>query len=121
MSKIQHFEIPVSDLKKSIKFYEAAFGWKFTKFMDDYYMIEAGPESEAGSNGGLMLKTPNSLQSVTNSVVVENIGESMKVIEKAGGRLLGDKIAIPGNGWVAYFMDFDDHVLGVYMVDTNVK
>lgn len=60
--------------------------------MDDYYMIEAGPESEAGSNGGLMLKTPNSLQSVTNSVVVENIGESMKVIEKAGGRLLEIKL-----------------------------
>ena len=56
MPRPVHFEIPAENPERAMKFYEAAFGWTFHKWAGpmDYWMINTGPATEPGINGGLM-------------------------------------------------------------------
>ena len=56
MSRVIHFEIHAEDPARAVKFYEAAFGWKFQKREgpQDYWLIRTGDPSERGIDGGMI-------------------------------------------------------------------
>jgi predicted enzyme related to lactoylglutathione lyase len=56
MSRVVHFEVHAEEPERAIRFYKQVFEWRFTKFTgpQDYWVIETGPASEPGINGGLM-------------------------------------------------------------------
>jgi predicted enzyme related to lactoylglutathione lyase len=121
MNRIIHFEIPVSDPEKSIAFYESLFGWKFKRFGDvDYWEVTTGPNDEPGINGGLM-KRHDPKQPVANTIQVPDVDEALKKIVDAGGKIALPKMAIPGIGWLAYFMDPDGNIHGIMHDDKTAK
>jgi predicted enzyme related to lactoylglutathione lyase len=123
MSKAIHFEIPVTDPEKASKFYEAVFGWKMFKYGDmDYWLVQAGEESEGGINGALIKKVGGEItQDITsaegsvNAVItfnVEDVDETMKRVAENGGKVVTEKNEIPEVGTHFYFHDLDGNLIG---------
>lgn len=121
MNAVGYFEIQSSDPAREVKFYEAAFGWKFIRephIPIEYYRIETN-----GINGGL-LKRPVAIppmgtgtNAFTCSVQVESFDKTVEVILNNGGQVAMAKFAIPGRCWQGYFLDPDHNVFGLFEVD----
>jgi hypothetical protein len=97
-------------------FYGEVFGWKTQLLGEDMgnYVLATTTETDAQGrpkqpgaiNGGFFPKS-NDMPAQYPSVViaVENIREQMKQVEKAGGKVLGEPMDIPGVGLYVSFMD----------------
>lgn len=70
---------------------------------------------------GALMKKRDPKQQVANSIDVENIDKTSKEIEKAGGRMVVPKSAVPNMGWFAFFTDIDGNVHGLWQTDENAK
>src|ERR1043165_2182883 len=109
MNTIGYFEIQSSDPSRDIKFYEALFGWRFTR--EEYVPIEYYRIETNSINGGL-LKRPAAVPSThsgTNafvcSIQVENFDQTSELIQQNGGQVALPKFAISGRCWQGYFID----------------
>ncbi len=112
MGRVLHFEIPSDKPEKSLEFYEKIFGWKAQKWGDnDYWLIETGNKEEPGINGAIT-KRHEILQQVVNTIMVDNINETIKLINENGGKVLTDIQDIPNVGKFVYFKDPDGNITG---------
>lgn len=115
MNPVVHFELPYEDQKRMVEFYSKTFGWKLTTTGPEFgNYILAGtteidektkfPKMPGRINGGMFEKTiENSLPSIV--IAVTDIRESMSLIKKAGGKVLGEPVMIPGTGEYVSFID----------------
>lgn len=109
-------EIPVTDLKKSMVFYEAVFDYKIK-------LDESMPEPFAflittdtpGAAGHLYVGKPSSDGSgpTVHLVVPGTVEEAAVRCRKAGGTVLGDVITIPP-GRFQYIQDIDGNSIGLF-------
>jgi len=115
MNPVVHFEMPASDRKRMANFYEKTFGWQ-TKMMGpemgDYVVVtttesdDNGPKQPGAINGGFFIKKEDwPAQNPSVVIAVEDIKTSIKDVTKAGGKVLGDPMEIPGVGQYVSFMD----------------
>jgi len=115
MNPVVHFEMPASDRKRMADFYEKTFGWQ-TKLMGpemgDYVVVtttesdDNGPKQPGAINGGFFVKKEDwPAQNPSVVIAVEDIKGSMKDVARAGGKVLGDPMEIPGVGQYVSFMD----------------
>ncbi len=120
-NRVVHFEIPCNDPEKTMKFFKEVFGWSFQQFGNEQYWVTmTGDPKTPGINGGLMKKR-DPKQPIVNSINVSSIDESIRQIEKAGGKIVVPKMPIPSVGWLAYFTDPDGNIHGVYQDDPGAK
>jgi predicted enzyme related to lactoylglutathione lyase len=120
MNPVVHFEMPSKDTDRMIEFYSGVFGWNAQKLgpeMGNYTIVSTSEKDEKGFpkkpgmiNGGLFPRTDdNQYPSVV--IAVDDISESMKAVEKAGGKILGGSYKagepddIPGVGLYCAFID----------------
>lgn len=131
-NRIIHFEIHATDPKKLIPFYQDIFGWTFTKWESPaftYWIIATVPEgsTEPGINGGIVKRmgaapvVGASVSAFVCTIHVPNVDEYLKKIEEAGGKIALQKMAIPGLAWLAYAIDTDGNIFGIYEDDKNAK
>ncbi len=120
MSRVIHFEIPADDPARASKFYGSVFGWKFEKWEGpmEYWLVQTGPDSKPGIDGGLM-KRQQPGSSTVNVVDVASVDKTVAKIERAGGTIVVPKMAVPGIGFVAYFQDPEGNVFGVLQADES--
>lgn len=112
MSKVIHFEIPADDPERAIKFYKDVFGWKIEKWENgDYWLVSTGLDDEPGINGAIMPKKFGGR--VRDTISVVSIEEFVKKIEGQGGKMLTDKMPIPGMGFNALFQDTEGNEFGM--------
>ena len=113
MPRVVHFEIPADDPERAIEFYKNAFGWEIEKWEGpfDYWLIKTGEEDEPGIDGAIMKKEMD--EKLTNVIEVESFQEFFEKIEKSGGKMLTDKMYIPGIGITASFEDTEGNVLSI--------
>lgn len=122
MSPVVHFEMPASDLKRVKAFYEEVFGWNMQQLgaeMSNYLLAgtvavgENGMPKEPGAiNGGFYEKTKESPEpSVVISV--DDLNEGIERVKKAGGKILGETMNIPGIGMFASFRDTEGNRVGM--------
>ena len=130
MNRVVHFEIQVEDPARAIAFYKNVFGWQMEKWGEqDYWMVMTAEKNspEAGINGGLLLRktgAPAEGQAVNAFVCtmqVDNIDETIKKIEKEGGKLALPKTAIASMAWQAYYKDTEGNIFGIHQTGTNTK
>ena len=123
MNPVVHFEMPAKDKKRVKKFYENAFGWQMQQFgseMGDYILATTTPvdkktqrPKEPGAiNGGFYQsgdygKTPHLV------ISVENLEQHMQVVKKAGGKIFGKPMDIPGIGKFIMLKDTEDNRVGM--------
>ncbi len=121
MPRPVHFEIPVDDPERAANFYRNVFGWKIEKWDGpvEYWNVTTG-EAGPGINGGILRRQfPN--QPCVNTTEVPNLDETIRTVEKSGGKMAVPKMPIPGVGWLAYCVDPDGNVFGVMQIDSQAK
>jgi len=120
-NRVVHFEIPSDNPEKTIAFFQTVFGWNFQKFgTEDYWLASTGDENSRGINGALM-KKKDPRQPIVNTILVESIDDYVQKIESAGGKIVVAKMSVPNVGYVAYFMDPDNNIHGIWQEDTSAK
>jgi predicted enzyme related to lactoylglutathione lyase len=110
MSRVVHFEIPADDPARAAKFYEEVFGWKIDKWEGpfDYWLITTGENEEPGINGAIMTKEMGEM--VRNTIGVDSFDKYAEKIEKKGGKMVTEKMSIPGIGVMAAFQDTEGNI-----------
>ena len=116
MNPVVHFEMPAEDRKRMADFYTNVFGWQaqlLGEDMGNYVTVatteidENGrPKMPGAINGGFYPKTtdmPNPVPSIV--IAVDDIKEASKNVTKAGGKVLGEPVNIPGVGSYVSFID----------------
>ncbi len=124
MNPVVHFEMPYEEADRIAKFYENAFGWqtqKLGKEMGDYITASTSETDKdrmvkrpGAINGGFFPKKsdyPAQYPSVV--IAVDNIKEALARIAKAGGKVLGEPMEIPGIGLYVSFTDTEGNRVSV--------
>jgi predicted enzyme related to lactoylglutathione lyase len=109
VNPVNWFEIPVSDMRRGTKFYEAAFGVKLAPnemgpLQFAFFPMERG----AAGAGGTLVEGEGYVPSHQGSMVyfrVEAIDAALKRIVKAGGKTLLPRTSIGQYGFIAHFED----------------
>ncbi|HLC73970.1 MAG TPA: VOC family protein [Candidatus Nanoarchaeia archaeon] len=123
MNPVVHFEMPAEDKNRMVSFYTKVFDWKTQKMgpeMEEYIVVtttesdENGPIKPGSINGGFYQKTEDKISQYPSVVIaVDNINESIKKINEAGGKILGNTMEIPGVGIYASFSDTEGNRVGI--------
>ena len=105
--KPTYFDLTVHDLGAARAFFERVFGWRFERFPMpyEYYRIQAGAHNEQGIDGGIgALKdapVAGGRPMTQMTVPVPDLEQSIATVLASGGRVVEQKLAIPGIGWYA--------------------
>ena len=110
--KICYLEIPAKTAEASADFYSTIFGWKVRKRGDGALAFD-----DSGCVSGTWVKesdrTPD--ERTRTYIMVDNIAETLKRIQTAGGRVLTPRTDIgPGLGAFAAFTDPVGNEFGLY-------
>lgn len=116
MNPVVHFEMAAKNGQRMSEFYTKVFGWKAIQFgpeMGNYIVVHTTETDEKGMvqtpgaiNGGFYTELEDPTLNYPSIVIaVDDIVESMEMIKKAGGKLLGEPVPIPGVGQYVSFID----------------
>ncbi len=115
MSAIVHFDVPVEDVVRAKKFYSTLFGWKFDAFPDmQYNLITTTNLDGSPGVGGGMGKRMEPSQRIMNYFGVTSLDAAMKQVKSLGGKVLTEKMAVPGMGFLATCMDTEGNTFGLF-------
>lgn len=122
MAKVVHFEIPVDDPERAVRFYQAVLGWKIEKWQGpmDYWLATAGEEAEPGINGALT-RRQGGFQSTVNTLEVPSVDDLAAKVVAGGGSIVMPKTAIPGIGYLVYCHDTEGNLFGMMQSDPNAQ
>ena len=113
MPRVMWFELNADDPKRAMDFYQKAFGWTFEKYGNqEYWLAKTGEKDEPGIDGAIQPRRTKGA-TVVNTINVKNIDESIKKIEKNGGKVAVPKMEIPMMGTLAYFVDTEGNMHGI--------
>lgn len=120
MLRVVHFELPVDDPERAVRFYQAVFGWKIEKWEgpQDYWLVTTGPDTEPGINGALARRS-DGIQMTQNTVEVPSLDEAIAKVVDNGGTIIYPKSPIPGVGYLAYCKDTEGNIFGMMESDTS--
>jgi predicted enzyme related to lactoylglutathione lyase len=115
MDPVVHFEMPAEDKKRMSGFYRKAFGWQTNQLgpeMGEYVLVTTTEVDEnmmikkpGAINGGFFQKTEDAPQYPSIVIQVDDIKESIKKVEEAGGKVHGEPMEIPNVGLFVSFFD----------------
>jgi predicted enzyme related to lactoylglutathione lyase len=124
MDSVVHFEMPFDDAKRISRFYEKAFGWQTQQLGEEmgHYVLatttetdkERMPKRVGAINGGFFPRKDDYPQQHPSVVIaVQDIRAAMKKVKDAGGKVLGEPMAIPGIGDYVSFDDSEGNRVGM--------
>ncbi|MBN2048073.1 MAG: VOC family protein [Anaerolineaceae bacterium] len=114
MSKVIHFEIPVDHPDQMVEFYSTVFDWKIQKWGGpmDYWLAEAGDESESGIHGALTPRASKE-QSIAIIIRVPDVEAALKKAVELGAEVAMPPMEVPDVGLNAYIKDPDGNLIGM--------
>ena len=125
MNPVVHFEMPYENRDRMTDFYTKAFGWQPEMLgpeMGNYVIVTTSerdpvtkyPMKPGRINGGFFKKDESKPAQVPSVVIaVDDIKAHMKMIEEAGGKVLGEPVDIPGNGLYVAFFDTEGNRVSI--------
>ena len=129
MDSVIHFEMPFEDKKRVREFYESVFGWNMKQLgedMENYILAGTAeldenmmPKKPGTINGGFYQKGKNTGTHIVISV--ENLKKSIEMVNKSGGKVLGQPILIPGIGNFIMFTDSEGNRVGMLEPPKEMK
>lgn len=106
--------LPVSDLERSIEFYQSVVGFKLLYKVDDIGWCELST-SVANVNVGLsQVEEPSPSNQTTPTFGVTDIEQTRRVLEQRGATFDGETVEIPGMVKLATFLDPDGNPIKLY-------
>jgi predicted enzyme related to lactoylglutathione lyase len=115
-NNVAHFAISAHDVERARAFYEAAFGWRFAPWgPPGFYLILSGSDAEPGIQGALQAAgeyaAAPGVGGVEITIAVDDVAETGRAIEAAGGKIVMPAAAIPTVGTLLKFADTEGNVL----------
>ncbi|MBI3899819.1 MAG: VOC family protein [Gammaproteobacteria bacterium] len=118
MNAVNWFEIPVHDLAKAQRFYEAVFDLKLS-------IMEVGPKRaamfpmapEAPGTSGSLMKAPGYTPSTTGTLVYFSVGDidaTLARVAANGGKQLMPKTSVGSHGFIAHFEDCEGNRVALH-------
>ena len=105
---INYIELYAADLESIKEFYSKAFDWKFTDYGPDYTAFE-----NSGIAGGFFRSDQPIAKGVLVILYHSDLESSMKVVIKAGGKIVKDIFSFPG-GRRFHFLDPVGHEMAIW-------
>jgi len=120
MSRVVHFELPVTNLESAKSFYGNVLGWKFTNWggPQEYWLITTGANGTPGIDGAFYTPGPE-MSGTVNTVDVDNLDDAVAKVTANGGSVAAPKMSVPGVGWLAYVKDPEGNTFGMMERDPN--
>ena len=130
---VVHFEMPAEDRKRMSKFYTSAFGWQMQMLGEDMgnYVLatttadvdkKGRPKKVGIINGGFYTKTDDMPAQYPSVVIaVDDIKKSMNKVAKAGGKVIGEPMEIPGFGMYVSFLDTEGNRVSIMEPTIEMK
>ena len=115
-----HFDISADDPERATAFYGEVFGWEIGKWDGpfDYWLIRTGPPDEPGIDGGLARREAPS-DTILNFIGVPSVAEYEEKVITHGGKIVRERQAIPGVGYLAVCEDTEGNRFGLLEADDN--
>jgi hypothetical protein len=122
MPTIVHFDVPAEDTERAKKFYFALFGWDFQAFPEMQYNLitTTNLDGTPGVGGGLGKRMEPS-QRMMNYFGIPSIDAAMKMVQSLGGKLISEKMAVPGMGFLANCMDTEGNAFGLWEENAQAR
>lgn len=105
---INHIELQIQDVKKSMKWYGDLFGWE-TNYMEE---MKYGTFYDGRVGGGFNAPA----EGMHGTVPYVEVGDVTAILQKAentGGKIITSESPIPGVGTFGIFTDPDNNMIGV--------
>lgn len=120
MGRLSHFEITADDPERAAAFYRKAFGWEFNDWGGPfkYLLATTGPKDQVGIDGAIMPRHHTN-QAVINTISVDKWEDGARAVSDAGGKVLSEKDAVPGQGYFAYCRDTEGNVFGIFEANSS--
>ena len=130
---VVHFEMPAEDRDRMAKFYTNAFGWQTQMLGEDMgnYVLatttsdvdqKGRPKKVGIINGGFYTKDDKMPAQYPSVVIsVEDIKKSMTEVTKAGGKVIGEPMEIPGFGMYVSFFDTEGNRVSIMQPAMEMK
>lgn len=111
---VVHWELWSKDPQKMSDFFSKVFDWQLNHIPElNYHM--AMPGGEGGINGGIMKPKDGPWPgNMTFYINVDDLDAYAAKITAAGGKMVVEKMHIPGVGQLSLFEDPDGRVLGLW-------
>jgi uncharacterized protein len=123
MNPVVHFEMPAEDRNRMADFYSKAFGWQTQILgpeMGGYVLVTTVetddngiPQTPGAINGGFYQKSAETPQHPSVVIAVDDIEDSIKMVNQSGGQVLAEPQEVPGVGLFTYFTDTEGNVVGI--------
>ena len=111
---VVHWELWSKDPERVSEFYQKVFDWEIRHIPEmNYRLVETG--GKGGINGGIM--KPQEGPCPGNMVLyidVDDLDAFGQKIKDAGGKMVVEKMEVPGVGQLSLFEDPDGRVLGMW-------
>lgn len=123
MNKVVHFELPVDDVSRSIKFYKELFGWEINPVPNmPYHIVKTGETDENNMmkekgviNGGIYERGDGSAANSPVIVIsVDSLDEHLQKAENAGSKVVLPKREVGDMGYYAQITDTEGNILGLW-------
>jgi len=114
MSKrnVVHIEIAAANVESASKFYQELFGWKMQTVPEfNYTMWEDGSGFGGGFNAA---SEENPVGKVLVYIDSDDIEADLKKAVSLGGKVVQEKMEIPGTGWFGIFDDPEGNRIALY-------
>jgi predicted enzyme related to lactoylglutathione lyase len=111
---VVHWELWSEDPDRAAKFYKDVFDWEIRHLAEmNYHLVDTG--GEGGINGGIMKPQSGPWPGkLAFYVDVDDLDAYAEKIKSAGGKIVVDKMDVPGVGQLSLFEDPDGRVLGMW-------
>jgi len=107
-NQIDYIELPATDIPTTKRFYDAAFGWKFTDYGTEYTSFHDGRMA-----GGFTTETPAPSRGLLLVLYAADLAAAQKRITEAGGKIVKEIFDFPG-GRRFHFTDPNGNELAVW-------
>jgi hypothetical protein len=109
--KICYLEIPTADIPRSVRFYQAVFGWPIRRRGDGATAFDDGVGEVSGA--WVTDRPPSPNPGLLIYVMVDSVAATVEAIIAHGGRIV-QPIGVDAPELTARFADPDGNVLGLY-------
>jgi predicted enzyme related to lactoylglutathione lyase len=115
---VNWFEIPVNDMARAVRFYEAVFGVSLARMEMGPAQMAMFPMTQGGPNaGGALVKTDGYTPSHAGTVIYFSVGDieaTLARIGSAGGSTMVPKMSIGEHGFFAQFQDSEGNRVALH-------
>ena len=128
MNQLTHFAIHASNVKRAATFYEKIFNWKCAGYgepgvTDEEFVQIFGEDRKL--YGAIQARKFNPLQTdilgFECSIEVSDVQTIAPAVESAGGKIVMNRRAIPGVGWIVKFLDPEGNLCCAINFDRTAK